>query len=270
MTAATDTRSVAAAAGMPGLVSSRTSLPSVSVVSLHDSDQTLRRLSRLRRNVLGAGRLHALADDGKRAPVAWFVTLTYVHGDQWHAQHIAQAVQRFRRWCDSHRIPCRYVWVAELQARGAMHYHVIAYLPKGYTMPKWDRQRDRTGRVWWPWGMSQRERSRSGAGYLVKYLSKLGEFHRFPKGARLYGIGGLSRDGRSVRSWWNLPEWCRRLHGVGEVVRRAGRLVVLRTGELLAPRFEVRRVPGGLAVRQLQALAERFHDGPYSTLVGVR
>lgn len=268
MTGATHARSAGAAPGAAGLVSSRTSPQGVSVVSLHDNEQTLRRLSRLRRNVLGAGRLHALADDGKRPPVAWFVTLTYAFADGWRADHVSQAVERFRAWCRGHRIPCRYVWVAELQARGAMHYHLIAYLPKGYTMPKWDRQRDRTGRVWWPWGMSQRERSRSGAGYLVKYLSKLGEFHRFPKGARLYGIGGLSGHGRSIRSWWNLPEWCRRLHGVGEVVRRTGRLVVLRTGELLAPRFAVCRVPGGLAVRQLQPLADRFHDGPWSAYIG--
>jgi hypothetical protein len=93
----------------------------------------------------------------------------------------------------------------------------------------------------------------------------MGEFHRFPKGARLYGVGGLSRDGRSVRSWWNLPEWCRRLYGVGEVVRRAGGLVVRATREVLEPRFSLRRVPGGFQLRQLQPLAERFHEGAYSS-----
>jgi hypothetical protein len=237
---------------------------------LHPSDQVLRRLSRLRRNVLGAGRLHALADNGKRPEVPWFVTLTYRFADGWRADHVSQAVQRFRHWCLGHRIACRYVWVAELQARGAMHYHLIAWLPRGFTMPKWDRQRTKAGVVWWPHGMSNRERARSGAGYLVKYISKLGEFHRFPKGARLYGVGGLSRDGRGIRSWWNLPEWCRRMHGVGDVVRRAGRLVVRSTCEVLAPRFKVQRVPGGLALRQLQPLAERFHDGPWSAYVGRR
>jgi Protein of unknown function (DUF3296). len=32
-----------------------------------------------------------------------------------------------------HKLP--YVWVAELQKRGALHYHVLLWLPRGLTLP---------------------------------------------------------------------------------------------------------------------------------------
>lgn len=113
--------------------------------------------------------------------------------------------------------------------------------------------------------MTETEPARSGVGYLMKYLSKLGEYHRFPKGLRLYGIAGLTKEGRSIRGWFNLPEWAKRSYGVGELFRRAGRLVVQSTGEILEPAFSVSLVPGGLQLRQLRELPARFHDGAYST-----
>lgn len=265
----------AGGAGDAGLVLSKTSLPDQllapgeAFVSSHPADASLRRLARLRRNILTAANLHGMADHGQRPSRPWFVTLTYAHIDGWRSDHVSRAVQAFRRWCHGHGVPCRYEWVAELQARGAVHYHLIAWLPARLAMPKWDKQRDKTGAVWWPHGMSNRQRCKSGAGYLAKYISKMGEFHRFPKGMRLYGVGGLFSDGRNIRSWWNLPEWARRLHGVGELVRKASRgLVVRSTEQMVASPYSVRRVQGGLIVRLVGAVAERFHDGPYSTYRG--
>jgi hypothetical protein len=99
----------------------------------------------------------------------------------------------------------------------------------------------------------------------MKYLSKLGELTIFPKGLRLYGIGGLDKAAKGIRSWLNLPEWVKRSHGVGEVVRRSGRLLVSSTGEILQAAFRVCIVPGRLIVHQLRELPARFHDGAYST-----
>lgn len=113
--------------------------------------------------------------------------------------------------------------------------------------------------------MSATAVARSGIGYLMKYLSKLGELTRFPKGLRLYGIGGLNTDGRKIRTWYNLPEWVKRSFGVGEVVRRTGRLMVSATGEILQAALSVSLMPSGLVLRQLRPLPERFHDGAYST-----
>lgn len=266
MTAGTGPRSGSALDGAAGLVPSKTTFCAPSTfVSSHPSEVVLRRLARLRRNVIAAAQLHGLADRGQRPARPWFVTLTYAPGVAWRAEHVSKAIKAFRYWCEARGVPCRYEWVAELQARGAVHYHLIAWLPSRLSMPKWDTHRNKHGVIWWPHGMSNRQRCKSGAGYLAKYLSKMGEFARFPKGCRLYGIGGLSGDGRGIRAWWNLPEWCRRMYGVGDVVRRAGALVVRATLEVLAPRFSLRRVHGGFQLRQLVPLAERFHAGAFST-----
>ena len=132
-------------------------------------------------------------------------------------------------------------------------------------MPQWDRTYGRRS-CFWPHGMSNTQKALSGVGYLMKYLSKLGELTRFPKGLRLYGIGGLTAEGRSVRSWLNLPEWVKTMYGVGEVVRKKVGLLVRATGELLEPAYSCTLIPSGLVVRPLRAIPERFHHGAYSTV----
>jgi hypothetical protein len=114
--------------------------------------------------------------------------------------------------------------------------------------------------------MSNTEIAKSGVGYLMKYLSKLGELTRFPKGLRLYGIGGLCGQGRAVRSWLNLPEWVKVLHGVGEVCRAGANLVIKATGEILPPAYAVRLVPSGLILTSLREVPPRWFDGAYSAV----
>jgi hypothetical protein len=115
--------------------------------------------------------------------------------------------------------------------------------------------------------MTNTQKATSGVGYLMKYLSKLGELTRFPKGLRLYGMGGLDLQARNVRSWLNLPEWVKAEYGVGEVFRKTGRLLVRATGEFLEPAFRCRLIPGvGLELHQLRPVVERFHHGAYSSV----
>lgn len=261
--------STAASAAPPsaegaGLVSSKTSRQTC--INLAPSAVADRRVNRLKRSVWASGHLHGLAENGFRAAVAWFVTLTYARDDQWRSDHMGKTVERFRNWCRSVGVPCRYTWVAELTpTRGRVHYHLLAWLPQGVRMPHWDRAKGRRA-AFWSHGMTQTEVARSGVGYLMKYLSKLGELTRFPKGLRLYGIGGLNDTGRKVRSWYNLPEWVKRSFGVGEVVRAAGRLLVRATGELLDSPYKVSLMPFGLVVHQLREIPPRFHDGAYSSV----
>jgi hypothetical protein len=113
--------------------------------------------------------------------------------------------------------------------------------------------------------MTNTQPARAGVGYLMKYLSKLGEFHRFPKGLRLYGMGGLTEDGRSIRSWLNLPEWAKLDHGVGEARRCRRGIANAATGEVLESPWSVQRVPIGLRLTLRRDLPPRFHDGAYST-----
>lgn len=249
-----------AASGGAGLVPSKTTVPHV--VPLDRLSVAERRVGRLKRSVWASGHLHALADAGKRAPVCWFVTLTYADPDGWRAEQVSDAIRLYRKWCKRNRVPCRYTWVAEIQTARAErtgdhvpHYHLLAWLPVGVSMPHWDTA------GWWPHGMTNTEVARSGIGYLMKYLSKLGALSVFPKGLRLYGIGGLDERARQVRSWFNLPQWAKQAYGVGELSRSACGLVVRATGELLEPVFSVLRVPGGLLLRQLREVESRFPAG---------
>lgn len=266
-----DTRSVARSADAgAGLVSSKTTSPDL-FVNLAPSACAERRVKRLKRSVWASGHLHGIADKGKRPPVCWFVTLTYRVADDWRANHVRQSIELYRKWCKKLGIQCRYTWVAEIQPKrlertgeNAVHYHLLAWLPRGVNMPQWDRSRGNR-KAFWTHGMTNTQKAKAGVGYLMKYLSKLGELTRFPKGLRLYGIGGLTQQARTVRAWFNLPEWVKSQYGVGDVKRVKSDYLVCATGELLPPAFEVSFVPSGLEVRALRELPARFHDGAYST-----
>ena len=56
----------------------------------------------------------------------WMVTLTYAGVDDWRPNHIREFMQAFRKLYKKKLVG--YAWVAELQERGAVHYHVMVYL----------------------------------------------------------------------------------------------------------------------------------------------
>jgi hypothetical protein len=244
-------------------------------INLSDESCAKRRVSRLKRSVWASGHLHGLSSKkGFRPPVCWFVTLTYAKANAWSANHITKAVSGFRNWCSSKHVVCRYTWVGEIQpgrllrtGDAVVHYHLIAWLPIGLKMPHWDEMTRKRGGyrdAFWSHGMSNTEIAKSGVGYLMKYLSKLGELTVFPVGMRLYGIGGLDSEARGVRSWFNLPEWAKNSFGVGELCRHKLGLVVKSTGEILEPAFSCRVHDGFLEIVQLREIPERFHSGVYS------
>ena len=166
-------------------------------------DKAANRLARLRRSVGFAARAHAVSERGHRSDVPWMVTLTY-RGDNrdWKSDHMTRAMDRVRLWCKRETGgPLRYVWVAELQQRGVIHYHICIWLPRGVRMPKWDT------RGWWDHGATNRKVARNAVPYLMKYLSKGSEstFGRFPHGARIFGVGGLDHALGRARRWLGLP-----------------------------------------------------------------
>lgn len=210
-----------------------------------------------------------MADRGHRPPVCHFVTLTYVGVNDWRADHISEATEQYRRHCARLGVPCRYVWVAELQKRGAVHYHLLAWLPKGVQMPHWDRDAispsGRLVRAFWSHGMTNTQVAKTGVGYLMKYLSKLDDHTTFPPHLRLYGVGGLTSQARAVRGWYNLPEWAKCEHGVGELRRLGSRLVVVDSGEVVEPMYRPEFQKGTLVLHPLRPKPQRWHDGAYST-----
>jgi hypothetical protein len=165
-----------------------------------------RRLRRMKRGVVTAAELHR----GEGAARTMMVTLTYRPGVQWRAEHISNALKHWRRELRGRAL--RYVWVMELTQRGVPHYHVLIW-SDGARLGK----PDESGA--WPHGWSRIEWARNPVGYLVKYASK-GTDRTLPRGARLFGVGGLSEPGRVQRRWWMLPRYIRQKVAAEDRVRR--------------------------------------------------
>lgn len=74
-----------------------------------------------------------------------------------------------------------FAWVAELQERGAVHYHVLLAVKRGTNIP----MPDSSGM--WPYGSTKIETARTYY-YICKYVGKeyQKDFDKFPKSARLY------------------------------------------------------------------------------------
>jgi hypothetical protein len=169
------------------------------------------RIHGLRKTILTAARLlkEELNPDGLHRWDGWMVGLTYAPANEWQPLHISQFLaavrNRFRRKLKGRKLP--YLWVSELQQRGAVHYHLVIFLPCGVKFPR----PDKTGL--WPHGNTSRELARNPYGYLAKYLSKMKqkEEDNFPKGLRLYGVGGVSKAGKAEIRWWHFPKWVREL-----------------------------------------------------------
>ncbi len=175
------------------------------------------RLKCMRRGVLFTARAieENLAETGLQVRKA-FITLTYRPGVPWSPEHISQTLACYAEWARRRGFPLLYVWVLELTKVGVPHYHVLMWLPLGMTPPLPDKQ------GWWPHGMSQAKWVLSPLGYLVKYLSKGLSGHAYPKGARIWGSGGLTARQRLRRAWYRAPAWLKRFAPSGEVcaVRR--------------------------------------------------
>ena len=146
------------------------------------------------------------------------VTLTYKNARDWQPDHITHALKLFRQWVKRFGGGrARYVWVAELQKRGAVHYHILVWHLRG--MPFWDRgPKPKNGAkqvAWWPHGMSNSQPVRENAiCYMVKYASKMANDEaaielRFPKGLRMHSCGGLTKLESMQRRWALSPSYVR-------------------------------------------------------------
>jgi hypothetical protein len=107
-----------------------------------------------------------------------------------------------------------YAWTAEMQKRGAVHYHVLLVVRAGTDVP----EPDTSG--WWPYGSSRRETART-VYYIVKYLSKGrfiddGKYHpTLPQGLRIFAVW-IAPSFTNEPGYWQftlekLPGWLREL-----------------------------------------------------------
>lgn len=230
-----------AAAGLVPHSTSRTGAPVVPPLTVEGSaawdshtieiDREAARVTRLRKGAGMAAKWINLTSHSREQKV--MVTLTYRGTNRdWAPKHIADYLQRVRVWYRRLTgLPLRYVWVAELQQRGVIHYHAVFWLHKGVTMPKADK------RGWWPHGMSNTIKARHPVGYLLKYLSKIEQKNvgSFPHGARIYGVGGLDKPGRDCKRWCLWPSYVRQNAAAGDPFKPAegGGFINAETGERL-------------------------------------
>lgn len=142
------------------------------------------------------------------------ITLTYADKDAWDPNHIRNFLTCVREWLKRRGHKFRYVWVAEMQARGAVHYHIVVWLPR-LGLGRWNflklPKMDESG--WWSHGSTNVCWARRAVGYVVKYASKGDSSVAFPKGLRLYGIGGTIEDERVELRYWRAPLFARKALG---------------------------------------------------------
>lgn len=183
-------------------------------------DGVMRRLSRMRDGVISAARIvhNSIHDDAEISESSpdrsSLVTLTYRPGVKWAPDQIKLLLQHYRKWFKARAIPFRYVWTMEMQQRGAPHYHIVMWIANGHTPPFPDTQ------GWWPHGNSNSQFAHHPVGYIAKYASK-GPGSELPKGARIWGCGGLSPSERNELRVMLAPKWLRKVVSVAAQLRRS-------------------------------------------------
>lgn len=189
-------------------------------------DADTARLKKMKRRVCKAAELHEKATAGATDTAAAMVTLTYRNPGEWSARHLSEALKRVRHWLGRRGRRFRYVWAAELQARGVIHYHVIAWFPAKLTKSGQARTVDDTPPFWdemgwWPHGSSQSEWARNPVGYIASYVSKIGSKDRLPAGARMHGSGGFEKEDRARMAHHSRQTWVRTISYIGQKIERA-------------------------------------------------
>lgn len=242
--------------------------PSRSPAQVLEVDALQARCTRLRKNLGVSAKL--LSNAGPRQP--WMVTLTYADALGWEADHIRDCLRLMRAWAHRQGFKLRYLWVMETKARKsgeqvgtvAPHYHLVIWLPHGVSCPLFD------ARGWWPHGMTNAVKAVAAVRYVMKYASKFDNEGSFPKGARIYGIGGLSEPDRRVRRWLSWPAFVQARAGVNVAARRAtgGGWIVGDSGEWFPSEWGLsyRSAKGPVCVRLHDHGRPIPADGPYSIL----
>lgn len=140
------------------------------------------------------------------------VTLTYENVGDYGPGDVRNYLNRVRGMLKEDLLA--WSWVAELQKRGAMHYHVVMLVKKGTNLPKPDEHGH------WEKGMSRVQTIRSPY-YLVRYTGKerQKDLSRFPKGARLYG-SSIRFGGKEMRLIYRYKAGLLNWEGAGESAYR--------------------------------------------------
>ena len=144
-------------------------------------DNTKTRYNRMRKRIASWVEVLNPVEDIKFV----MVTLTYAPMYEWEPNHIRTFMLEIKKLLGESLLA--YAWVAELQKRGAVHYHVMLTVPTdleiGYDLP----YPDELGL--WSYGLTRVEIARTPY-YLITYLGKeyQKDFSKFPKGIRVFAV----------------------------------------------------------------------------------
>ena len=107
------------------------------------------------------------------------VLLTYAKVEDYKPGHINYYLKLLKQSLREHLLA--FAWVAELQERGAVHYHLVLLVDKGTKIPLPDKS------GMWSHGLSGIHTARTPF-YLLKYTGKerQKDLGRYPKSCRLY------------------------------------------------------------------------------------
>jgi hypothetical protein len=144
-------------------------------------DEWIARMRRMKRRVFAwSDAARSKYDPEKHKMI--FTRLSYRPGDAWRALDISEYIQEVRKHLDKNLRA--YAWVAELQERGAVHYHVLLIINKTSWLPNPDTSK------MWKHGLTHQEKARNPIAYLCKYASKGGDESRgvFPRGIHLWAV----------------------------------------------------------------------------------
>lgn len=176
------------------------------------------------------------------------VTLTYLDAATFSQKHMSAFLGALRQALKrmGYRLP--YAWVLEQASH--LHYHLLLWLPRGYTLDLTKLSK------WWPWGSTWVESCRSVKAW-GRYMAKFNSIAMLPKGARLYGYGGLDEDGKLAVSRAAFPRWLLALLPDGHRARRVsgGGWADIVTGEIY--RSPYIWTPWGTVLSSISSAASR-------------
>lgn len=152
------------------------------------------------------------------------LTLTYRDNDQFAKKHITRFLDCLRSKLKRMGHTLVYVWV--LERATALHYHLILWLPRGFTLTY------KSLEAWWPWGSTWVKACRNARAW-GRYMSKTKDKAGLPPKARLFGYGGLDLEGKRQVFVVSLPYWLKPVLQSGIMVKRAfGAWTDMLTGEM--------------------------------------
>lgn len=129
------------------------------------------------------------------------VHLTYRPGAEWKPRHISGFLYSVKRFLGKNLLG--YAWVAEMQKRGAVHYHVVLAVRVGVRIPFPDQA------GWWVHGHTKVELAKRPLGYLMDYARKISQKVGYPKGIRIFAVVWYKVAGDSgfLMRFFSLPVW---------------------------------------------------------------